>query len=272
MNRISKKFQQLKTQNKTAFITYICAGDPNYETSLEILKNLPKNGADIIELGVPFLDPAGDGPIIENAAKRAIKNGASLKTTLKMVEEFRKTNDETPIILMTYYNPILKYGEKKLVEDATKSGADGLLIVDLPIEESAELIQIATQKLDLIQLIAPTTDEKRIEQICKKASGFIYLISMLGVTGTKSAETSSNEINIKKIRKYSNLPIAIGFGIKTPNQAAEFSKIGADGVIVGSAIVDVINQNLTDESDDKKRQDKTIQAVLRLAKDFSDKI
>jgi len=266
MKRIEKKFQELKSQGKCAFVSYICAGDPNYETSLEILKNLPKSGCDIIELGVPFLDPAGDGPIIENASKRAIQNGASLKKTLLMVEEFRKINAPTPILLMGYYNPFLKYGLDKIFADIEKSGADGVLIVDLPFEEREEVTKhISATSLDLIDLIAPLTDEKRIKKISASASGFLYLVSMLGITGTKQANLEDNKINLQKIRNNSELPVVIGFGISEPAQAGEFSKIGANGVVIGSAIVKEIDKNYLA----KKNSAEIVENVLQKVAEFA---
>ncbi len=239
MKRISEKFQELKAQNKTALIGYICAGDPNYQTSLEALKSMPKSGCDIIELGIPFLDPAGDGPTIQAASRRAIASGMTLKKTLEMVAEFRKTNAKTPLILMGYFNPILKFGIDKFFLEAEKCGADGALIVDLPFEEEEDEIinEIQKTNLDLIRLIAPTTNQNRMQKIIKNASGFLYLISMLGITGQKLASAKDNEEILNNLRQVSNLPIAIGFGIQNPAQAREFSKIGADGVVIGSILV-----------------------------------
>ncbi len=244
MLRIEKKFASLKSQNRCALVAYICAGDPNFAISLELLKNMPAYGADIIELGIPFLDPAGDGPIIEQAAKRSIQGGMTFAKTLEMVAEFRKSNQDTPIILMGYYNSFLKYGLDKIFADAAKSGADGVLIVDLPLEEREEIAkQISATNLAFINLIAPLSDEKRIQKITNSSKGFLYLISMLGITGTKLAQASENKINLEKIRKNSDLPVVIGFGIQEPKQAAEFSKIGADGVVIGSVIVKEIDKN-----------------------------
>jgi tryptophan synthase alpha chain len=238
MKRIERKFQQLKEEKKCAFIAYICAGDPDYQASFDLLKSLPSLGVDIIELGVPFLDPSGDGPIIENAAKNAIAKEMDLNKTLKMVEEFRKENQETPIVLMSYYNPIFKFGIKDFFQDAKKKGIDGVLIVDLPFEEEGEILsEVFSANLDLIRLIAPTTDEERAKKIIKNASGFLYLISLLGITGTKTADILENKNNLQKLQKISKLPIAIGFGIQTPSQAKDFAKLGADGVVIGSAIV-----------------------------------
>ena len=241
MKRIAQKFQELKLQKRCAFVSYICAGDPNFNTSSSILESLAKSGVDIIELGVSFLDPSGDGSIIENAAKRAIYAGIDLKKTLQMVANFRQKDIKTPLILMSYYNPILKFGLDKIFIEAEKSGVDGILIVDLPLEEEQEiLVEISKTKLDLIRLVAPTTSKDRAQKIVKNASGFLYLISLLGITGTKLASVEDNKKNLKMLRQISNLPIVVGFGIKTPKQAEEFSKISVDGVVIGSAIVEEI--------------------------------
>ena len=245
MKRIEKKFTELKAQGQKAFVAYICAGDPDFATSLEVLKNMPAAGVDIIELGIPFLDPAGDGPTIESASKRSIAGGMSLAKTLKMAEEFRKNDKNTPVILMGYYNSFLKYGLEKIFVDADKSGVDGILIVDLPLEERQEIYaEISKTNIDLISLIAPLSDEERVKKIAdeKFSSGFLYMISMLGITGTKQAVAENNIENIAKIRKNSKLPIAIGFGIQTPKQAAEFAKIDVDAIVVGSAIVKEIDE------------------------------
>jgi len=269
MKRLEKKFSELKSQNKTAFVSYICAGDPDYSTSLELLKTLPKSGVDIIELGVPFLDPAGDGPIIENASKRAISSGMTLVKTLEMVKEFRKIDEKTPLILMGYFNPFLKYGIDKVFIDAASSGVDGVLIVDLPLEEDQEILsQIKTANIDLIGLIAPSTDINRAQKIAKKSSGFLYLISMFGITGTKVAEVSNNQKKLTELKDISNLPIVIGFGIKTPVQAEEFSKIGANGVVVGSAIVKEIDDNFSN----KKSSEEIVNNTAKLISQFANKI
>lgn len=269
MIRINKKFTELKSQNKKAFVSFITAGDPDYTTSLEILKNLPKQGVDIIELGIPFLDPAGDGPIIEIASKRAIAQGMNLKKVLEMVGEFRKSDIDTPIILMGYYNPILHYGLEKLAFDASKKGVDGLLIVDLPVEEDEELKKAcADNNVALIKLVTPTSDEERIQKISASASGFLYLVSILGITGTKSADITENKIYVERIRKVSNLPIIIGFGIKEPNQAKEMIKTGADGVVVGSSLVNIIAEGIKNNQDQKK----IIQDLLDKTSEFSKSI
>ncbi|MBP7710486.1 MAG: tryptophan synthase subunit alpha [Rickettsiales bacterium] len=269
MKRLKQKFAELRKQNRCAFISYICAGDPDFSTSLELLKSLPEAGCDIIEIGVPFLDPAGDGPIIERAAKRAIVGGMSLKKTLQMVEEFRKTNQKTPLILMTYYNPVLKYGLDKIFVDAQKSGVDGMLIVDLPLEEEGEILgELKKSNLDSIRLITPTTSQERAKKICKNASGFLYLVSMLGITGTKSADIAQNVKNLQSLRQVSKLPIAVGFGIKTPSQAGEFAKIGADGVIIGSTIVSEVNDNFLAN----KNSAEIVVAVTNKIREFAQEI
>lgn len=241
MSKIAQKFAQLKAKNQKAFCPYICAGDPNYDISLTILQNLAKQKVDFIEIGIPFLDPAGDGPIIEEASRRSINNGMNLAKTLQMISEFRQTDNITPIILMGYYNPILKYGLDKIFIDAKKAGIDGFLIVDLPFEEEDEIMPYIKQSnIDLIRLIAPNTSKLRAQKIIKNASGFLYLISMLGITGTKTANINDNIANVKMLKEISNLPIAIGFGIKTPEMAHEFCQIDIDNIIVGSIFVDKI--------------------------------
>jgi len=247
--RIKQTFQNLKAKNKTAFISFVTAGDPDYQTSLSIIKKLPENGVDIIELGVPFLDPAGDGPTIEAASKRAIKNGMNLHKVLQMVGEFRQTNQTTPIVLMGYYNPILHYGLEQFCVDAAKAGVDGLLVVDLPPEEDFELRNFAQKNgLDFIKLVTLTSNENRIKTIAANASGFLYLVSILGITGTKSANLEELQNHLDKIKNISNLPVAVGFGIKSKEQIKEMENIGADAAVVGSALVKVIEENLSDEN------------------------
>jgi tryptophan synthase alpha chain len=269
VKRIKTKFAELHAKKKCAFVGYICAGDPDFETSLKILKSLPEQGCDIIEIGAPFLDPSGDGPIIENAAKLSIAGGMTLDKTLKMAAEFRKSDTTTPLVLMSYYNPILKYGLEKIFAYAELSGFDGVLIVDLPLEEEAEILpHISRTKLDMIRLVAPTTEQNRAKKIAKNASGFLYLVSMLGITGTNTADLEENKVNLKNLREVSNLPIVIGFGIKTPQQAGDFSKIGADGVVIGSTIVKEIEKNFSS----KKSSVKIVDSVKKIVGEFADKI
>ncbi|MCE3254525.1 MAG: tryptophan synthase alpha chain [Rickettsiaceae bacterium] len=250
MTRIKQTFQNLK--NKTAFIGFVTAGDPDYQTSLEIIKSMAKSGADIIELGVPFLDPAGDGPTIDAASKRAVKAGMNLRQVLRMVSEFRLDNKTTPIVLMGYYNPILHYGLEQFCVDASKAGVDGILVVDLPPEEDLELKNFAEKnQLDFIKLIALTSDQKRIGNIAQNASGFLYLVSILGITGTKSADLNELKSHLQKIKQVSNLPVAIGFGIKSKEQVREVASIGADAVVVGSALVKVIEEAVEQKTDKK---------------------
>lgn len=245
MSRIADTFAALK---RPALITFITAGDPDARRSLEILKSLPAAGADIIELGMPFTDPMADGPVIQAAGLRALDAGANMQQTLSMVQQFRKENSTTPIVLMGYANPILQYGNEKFCADSAKAGVDGLIIVDLPPEESDELETAAKKNgLDFIRLLTPTTDENRIPTVVKNASGFLYYVSVTGITGAAKADPESIRPHIEQIRKHTNLPIAIGFGIKTPEDAKALAKIG-DGVVVGSSIVNTIaeNQNAKD--------------------------
>lgn len=246
--RIKEKFQNLQKNNKKALINFVVAGDPDYDLSLEIMHNLVKNGTDIIEIGLPFLDPAGDGPIIEEASKRAVHNGATLKKLFNLVEKFRQNDQITPIILMGYYNSIYYFGDKKFCQRAKESGIDGLLIVDLPLEESSKMHQIAKNNdLDIINLISQNSSEERIKKICQNSAGFIYLVSILGITGTKEADISKNIPFINYIKKYSDLPIAIGFGIKNPNIAKQVSQLDVEAIVVGSSLVEIITNNLEDK-------------------------
>ncbi len=233
----------LKTLNRPALVTFITAGDPTHDQSLEILKALPNAGADIIELGMPFTDPMADGPTIDLASQRALASGANMVKTLEIVREFRKENNNTPIILMGYINPVRAYGLEAFCTDANQAGVDGLIIVDLPPEESQELeVHAGAHDLNLIRLVTPTTDQMRLETLLHGASGFLYYVSITGVTGTKKADLSEITPHIAAIKEQSNMPVAIGFGIKTPEDAANFGKIG-DAVVVGSSIVQTIADN-----------------------------
>ena len=234
MNRIDSTFKNL---NRAALVTFITAGDPDLKKSAEILKSLPAAGADIIELGMPFTDPMADGPTIQASALRALDAGASMLTTLQMVRDFRKDNNTTPIVLMGYANPVYQYGVDNFVTDCASAGVDGLIIVDLPPEED-DVLHAGAQKnnIHLIKLITPTTTEDRLKTILPKASGFLYYVSITGITGSASADVNAVKTHIDIIRKSTSLPIAAGFGIRNPDDVAAFSKI-ADAVVVGSAIV-----------------------------------
>lgn len=262
MTKIDKTLSAL---NRPALVTFITAGDPNYEQSLNVLKALPEAGADIIELGMPFTDPMADGPVIDLASQRALASGADMHKTLDMVREFRIDNTDTPIILMGYINPVRAFGIETFCTTASEAGVDGLIIVDLPPEESSEL-ESATRdaNLNLIRLVTPTTDEARLDKLLKGASGFLYYVSITGVTGSKKADLSAITPHIASIKKQSNMPVAIGFGIKTPQDAAAMGAIG-DAVVVGSSIVQTIadNGNAPDLADKVAAQVKALSNALK---------
>jgi tryptophan synthase alpha chain len=240
ISRIKSTFDELKKNNKKGLITFITAGDPNFDLSLEILKRLPSSGADILEIGMPFTDPMADGPSIQASYLRALKEGQTLNKTIKLVEIFRKSNKSTPIVLMGYYNPIYKYGVEKFLFDIKKVGIDGLIIVDLPPEADEEVC-IPSNKIgiDFIRLATPTSSIDRLPTIIKNASGFLYYISVLGITGSKTPELNSIKKNVEIIKSLSEIPIAVGFGIKTPLQAASIAQT-SDAIVVGSAIIEKI--------------------------------
>lgn len=242
MSRIETTFSKCKSEGRKALITFITAGDPDKDTSLEVLKSLPAAGADIIELGMPFADPGADGPVIQLANQRALKSGANMHQTLDMVRAFRAENQGTPIVLMGYFNPLLAYGPDKFTSDAHAAGVDGLIIVDLPPEEDKELRGHCQKTgLDLIRLITPTSDETRLPILLEGVSGFLYYVSITGVTGAAKPDLNILKPHIDTIRKHTDLPIAVGFGIKTPEDAAHMSQI-CDGVVVGSTIVNTIEK------------------------------
>ena len=240
ISRIKSTFDELKKDNKKGLITFITAGDPNFDLSLEILKRLPSSGADILEIGMPFTDPMADGPSIQASYLRALKEGQTLNKTIKLVEIFRKSNKSTPIVLMGYYNPIYKYGVKKFLFDIKKVGIDGLIIVDLPPEADEEVC-IPSNKIgiDFIRLATPTSSIDRLPTIIKNASGFLYYISVLGITGSKTPEINSIKKNVEIIKSLSEIPVAVGFGIKNPLQAASIAQT-SDAIVVGSAIIEKI--------------------------------
>lgn len=248
MSRISQKFEALKSENRKGLVTFVTAGDPTAEISLSILARLPEAGADFIEIGMPFSDPMADGPSIQESNLRALGKGMNLKGTLDLVQKFRENDSDTPVILMGYFNPIYFYGCEKFVRDAVAAGTDGLIIVDLPPEEDEELrVPAQAAGLDLIRLLTPTTIGTRLNTVLENASGFLYYVSITGVTGTKSANIDEVGAHITEIKTHTNLPVVVGFGIKTPEDAANMSKI-ADAVVVGSAIVDNIKENQSDSN------------------------
>ncbi len=256
--RIEKKFKALKKANKKAFVSYIMACDPNEKITKELLEKLPKAGVDLIELGMPFSDPAAEGPTIQLAAMRALKTKCNIDKCLQLVKNFRKTNNDTPIVLMGYYNPVFVYGVERFVKTAVSAGVDGLIIVDLPPEEENELTKYSNKKLDLIRLTTPTTDAARAKIIMKNASGFVYYVSVAGVTGVKTAITKEVEKAVNNLKKHTKLPVCVGFGINTPQIAKDISKT-ADGIVIGSAFIKMIEQNL-------KSPEKAVSECVKFAK------
>lgn len=246
-NRIARRFAALKAEGRAGLVTFVTAGDPDAESSLQLVKGLPAAGADLIELGMPFSDPMADGPVVQAASVRALKAGADMRRTLALVRGFRSDDDATPIVLMGYYNPIYRYGGNTFVRDAAAAGVDGLIIVDLPPEEDGELRPLAEAAgISIIRLVAPTTDDARLATLLKDASGFLYYVSITGVTGTRSAVVGQVEQAIAHLRTKTALPIAVGFGIKTPEDAANFARV-ADASVVGSALVQTIADGLDGE-------------------------
>ena len=242
MSRIAAKFARLKAENKSAFVSYIMAGDPDFDTSLEMVRGLPAAGVDIIELGAPFTDPMADGPAIQLAAQRALGAGMTLQRTLDLVRAFRAGDDTTPVVLMGYYNPIYSMGVEAFLTEAKDAGVDGLIVVDLPPEEDAELcLPAATHGIDFIRLTTPTTDDKRLPKVMQNTSGFIYYVSINGITGTAEADAGLIAPEVARIQAASALPVCVGFGIKTPATAQAIAAI-ADGAVVGSAIVQRIGE------------------------------
>ena len=242
-SRIANRFDLLEKEGRSGLVVFLTAGDPNFEISLQTLRELPASGADVIELGMPFSDPMADGPAIQASSQRALKAGINLKKIFSIVEIFRAEDAETPIVLMGYYNPIYIYGIERFVSDAEAAGVDGLIIVDLPPEEPEMLNVIENSRIQFIYLITPTTNDERLPKVIKHASGFIYYVSVTGITGTKTASSEHVELALSRIRRYTDLPIAVGFGIKTPEQATKIAKY-ADAAVVGSALVSHVEDNL----------------------------
>ena len=244
MSRIAARFAALRAEGRGALIPFLEAWDPDGATSLAILRGMPQAGADLIEIGVPFTDPMADGPIIQAAGKRALAAGARLDRTLAMVRDFRKDDGDTPVILMGYLNPILSYGEARFCSDAAAAGVDGLIVVDLPPEEAEMLApHAAAHGLDIIRLVAPTTDDARMAHVLRGSSGFVYYVSITGITGTRSASAEALRAAIPRVRAATNLPVAIGFGVRTPEQAAEAVRAG-DAAVVASALIDTLSASL----------------------------
>jgi tryptophan synthase alpha chain len=259
--RIDARFAELKREGRSAFITFLMAGDPDPSTSLEIIKALPKAGADIIEIGMPFTDPMADGPAIQAAGLRALRAGMTLKKTLAMVGEFRKGDTATPLVLMGYYNPIYIYGVDKFLADAKSAGVDGLIIVDLPPEEDAELCQPAMKAgLNFIRLATPTTDDKRLPAVLANTSGFVYYVSITGITGGAAADIAAVTEAVARIKRHTKLPVCVGFGIRTPEAARAVAQ-NADGAVVGTALVDALRGSLDGEGGATSR---TVGAVAGL--------
>ena len=244
MSRIGKRFAALKSEGRAGLVAYLVAGDPDFETSTRLFEGVVAAGADLIEIGMPFSDPMADGPLIQAAGMRALKSGMTLRKTLALVKHLRARDPDTPYVLMGYYNPIYRYGAEAFAKDAAAVGVDGLIIVDLPPEEDPELAEPARKAgLDLVRLATPTSDAHRLPTIVERASGFIYYVAIAGITGTGSADAGAVRDAVARIRRFTELPVAVGFGIKTPEQAAEVAR-AADAAAVGSALVDRLAQNL----------------------------
>lgn len=264
-NRLSKLFTRLKQENRPALVTFVTAGDPNPDTGFEILSGLAAAGADIIELGMPFSDPMADGPAIQLANQRALGAGMTLRKTLDQVQAFRAQDQDTPIILMGYYNPIYHMGVNTFLDDALDAGVDGLIVVDLPSEEDDELCHPARIRgVDWIRLTTPTTDDTRLKTVLKNASGFIYYVSIAGITGTASAQHEDVKAALTRIHQQTDLPLAVGFGIKTAQQVRETGQY-ADAVVVGSAIINVVKSCADEQLDGEQTAKKVSAFVSELA-------
>jgi tryptophan synthase alpha chain len=259
--RIDRRFAELKAQGRAALVTFLTAGDPDAETSLALLRALPAAGADVVELGMPFTDPMADGPAIQMASQRALKAGQTLKRTLDMVRGFRAADDATPLVLMGYYNPIYIYGVDRFLQDAKSTGVDGLIVVDLPPEADDELCLPALGTgLNFIRLATPTTDDRRLPAVLANTSGFVYYVSITGITGAAGADPGRVANAVGRIKRHTTLPVAVGFGVRTAEQAAALAG-SADGVVVGSALVSLLESTL---DPDGKATEKTVVTVTDL--------
>jgi tryptophan synthase alpha chain len=264
--RIDRRFAELKTAGRAALVTFLTAGDPDPATSLAILRALPAAGADVIELGMPFTDPMADGPAIQMSSQRALKAGQTLKQTLAMVRDFRREDAATPIVLMGYYNPIYIYRVDRFLADAKSAGVDGLIVVDLPPEEDEELCLPALKAgLNFIRLATPTTDDKRLPAVLANTSGFVYYVSITGITGSAAPDPGKVGAAVARIKRHTKLPVAVGFGVRTAEQAAAIAA-GTDGVVVGSALVSALKASL--DSGDKATA-KTVTSVVNLVAELA---
>jgi tryptophan synthase alpha chain len=264
--RIDRRFAELKEQGRAALVTFLTAGDPDPETSLAILRAIPAAGADVVELGMPFTDPMADGPAIQMSSQRALKAGQTLKKTLDIVRAFRQSDDAMPLVLMGYYNPIYIYGVDRFLRDAKSAGVDGLIVVDLPPEEDAELcIPALKAGLNFIRLATPTTDDKRLPAVLANTSGFVYYVSITGITGAATPDPGKVAAAVARIKRHTSLPVAVGFGVRTAEQAAMIAS-GADGVVVGSALVNALKGSL--DGDDKATA-KTVTVVINLVAELA---
>jgi tryptophan synthase alpha chain len=264
--RIDRRFAALKEEGRPALVTFVTAGDPDHDTSLAIIKALPKAGADVIELGMPFSDPMADGPAIQASGLRALRAGQTLKKTLGMVRSFRETDADTPIVLMGYYNPIYSYGNERFLADAREAGVDGLIVVDLPPEEDDELcIPALKSGLSFVRLATPTTDDKRLPAVLANTSGFVYYVSILGITGTAAPDATKVSEAVTRIKRHTILPVAVGFGVRTAAQARAIGR-AADGVVVGSALVDAVKGSLDEKG---RATPSTVAAVTALVAELA---
>jgi tryptophan synthase alpha chain len=264
--RIDRRFAALKAEGRPALVTFVTAGDPDYDTSLAIVRARPKAGADVIEIGMPFSDPMADGPAIQASGLRALKGGQTMKRTLAMVRAFREQDSDTPIVLMGYYNPIYSYGNDAFLDDAKAAGVDGLIVVDLPPEADDELCVPAIERgLNFIRLATPTTDDKRLPAVLANTSGFVYYVSILGITGAAAPDTARVAAAVERIKRHTILPVAVGFGVSTAAQAEAIGR-DADGVVVGSALVTAVRNSLDADGRATKR---TVSAVTDLVADLA---
>ena len=261
--RIDTRFADLARERRAALVTFVMSGDPDPATSLAIMRALPKAGADVIELGMPFTDPMADGPAIQAAGLRALRGGQNMKKTLALVREFRRGDDVMPIVLMGYYNPIYVYGVKEFLADAKTVGVDGLIVVDLPPEEDEELCLPALKAgFNFIRLATPTTDDQRLRAVLKNTSGFVYYVSITGITGAAAPDEAKVAAGVARIKRHTTLPVCVGFGVRTPEQARAIAQ-GADGVVVGSALVEAVRKSLDGEG---KATGETVKAVFQLVR------